>query len=211
MLQRARTLLFLAALLLAPLPALAQSSDVPVPGQSTPPSTGATTTAASEPKRLPLGILSVEVLLSTVFQSGETSFSGTGLRIPMQPAGLLEGFSLVPVIEYWRNSNQVETFGIKSTESDATLGVEFRYEFPREGSFKPYVGIGWGMHFMSSEFEAATLGLDGSDSVTLGGVSALGGITMPITNRLMNIFELKFHYLPDQSQTKLNYGLAWKF
>jgi hypothetical protein len=47
--------------------------------------------------------------------------------------------------------------------------------------------------------------------VTLGGVGALGGITMPITNHLLNIFELKFHYLPDRSQTKLNYGLAWRF
>jgi outer membrane protein W len=146
-----------------------------------------------------------------VFQSGETSFSGTGLRMPMQPAGLLEGFSLVPTIEYWRNRSSVETFGIKSTESDATLGVEFRYEIPREGTFKPYLGLGYGFHFQSSEFEATTLGVEGKDSVTRGGVSVLGGLTMPITTHLLNVFELKFHYLPDDSQTKLNYGLAWRF
>lgn len=209
MFHRARTLLTLAALLAAPLPALAQSSDVPVPGGSNPPAT--TTAAATEPKRLPLGILSVEVLLSTVFQSGQTSFSGTGLRLPMQPAGLLEGFSIVPSIEYWRNRSDVETFGVKSTESDATLGVEFRYEFPRDGTFKPYAGLGYGFHFQSSDVEAPSVNLDEHDSVTRGGVSVLGGITMPITTHLMNVFELKFHYLPDDSQTKLNYGLAWKF
>jgi len=25
------------------------------------------------------------------------------------------------------------------------------------------------------------------------------------------VLELKFHYLPRDSQTKLNYGLSWKF
>lgn len=209
MFHRARTLLTLAALVAMPLPALAQN-DVPVPGGSSKPAT-TTTAAATEPKRLPLGILSVEGLLSTVFQSGETSFSGTGLRIPMQPAGLLEGFSIVPTIEYWRNTNKLDDFGIKTTEKDATLGVEFRYEFPREGTFKPYLGLGYGFHFLSSEVEASAIPLNDHDSVTRGGVSVLGGITMPITTHLMNVFDLKFHYLPDDSQTKLNYGLAWKF
>jgi opacity protein-like surface antigen len=205
MFQRARTLLILAALLAAPLPALAQES-TPVPG-------GAATASApaAEAKRLPLGIFAVEGNLSTIFQSGQSSFSGTGVRLHMQPAGLLEGFSLVPSFEYWRNTNKLDTFGIKATESDATLGLEFRYDFPRDGSFKPYVGLGYGLHFQSSEFSASTLGVDGSDSVTRGGVSVLGGVRMPITSHLVNVFDLKFHYLPDDSQTKLNYGLAWQF
>jgi opacity protein-like surface antigen len=198
----ARRLLILAALLAAPLPALAQSADTPVPGT---PNTAGTETSS------PLGVTSVEGILSTIFQSGQSSFSGTGLRLHLHPSRLMEGFSLVPSLEYWRNSNELDTFGIKSTEKDATLGIEFRYNFPRESAFKPYLGVGYGLHFMSSEFEATTLGLEGSDSVTLGGVSVLGGISMPITERLINVFELKFHYLSDNSQTKLNYGLAWNF
>lgn len=204
--MRARKLLILAALLAAPLPALAQSADTPVPGGAKPAATAATTEKSS-----PLGVTSVEGILSTIFQSGQSSFSGTGLRLHLHPSSLMEGFSLVPSLEYWRNSNQLDTFGIKSTEKDATLGIEFRYQFPRESAFKPYLGVGYGLHFLSSEFEATTLGIDGSDSVTLGGVSVLGGISMPITERLLNVFELKFHYLPDNSQTKLNYGLAWNF
>ena len=203
---RARKLLILAALLAAPLPALAQSADTPVPGGAKPPATATPTDKSS-----PLGVTSVEGILSTIFQSGQSSFSGTGLRLHLHPSRLMEGFSLVPSLEYWRNSNQLDTFGIKSTEKDATLGIEFRYQFPRESAFKPYLGVGYGLHFLSSEFEATTLGIDGSDSVTLGGVSVLGGLSMPITERLLNVFELKFHYLPDNSQTKLNYGLAWNF
>ena len=203
---RARKLLILAALLAAPLPVLAQSADTPVPGGAKP-----STTAAATEKSSPLGITAVEGILSTIFQSGQSSFSGTGIRLHMHPSRLMEGFSLVPSLEYWRNSNQLDTFGIKSTEKDATLGIEFRYQFPRDSAFKPYIGLGYGLHFLSSEFEATTLGIEGQDSVTLGGVSVLGGISMPITERLFNVFELKFHYLPDDSQTKLNYGLAWNF
>jgi opacity protein-like surface antigen len=204
---RARKLLILAALLAAPLPALAQSAETPVPGKT---NAGKPATASSETGS-PLGLTSVEGILSTIFQSGQSSFSGTGLRLHLHPSRMMEGFSLVPSLEYWRNSNELDTFGIKSTEKDATLGIEFRYNFPRESAFKPYLGIGYGLHFLSSEFEATTLGISGNDSVTLGGVSALGGISMPITDRLVNVFELKFHYLSDNSQTKLNYGLAWNF
>jgi len=204
---RARKLLILAALLAAPLPALGQSAETPVPGKS---NTGKPATASTE-NSSPLGVFSVEAVLSTIFQSGQSSFSGTGLRLHMHPSRMMEGFSLVPSLEYWRNSNELDTFGIKSTEKDATLGIEFRYNFPRESAFKPYLGVGYGLHFLSSEFEATTLGLEGNDSVTLGGVSALAGISMPITERLINVFELKYHHLSDNGQTKLNYGLAWNF
>ena len=203
---RARKLLIFAALLAIPQPVLAQSADTPVPGGAKP-----AATASAPEKSSPLGVVSVEGVLSTIFQSGQTSFSGTGLRLHLRPERLMEGFSIVPSLEYWRNSNQLDTFGIKSTEKDATLGIEFRYNFPRESAFKPYVGIGYGLHFLSSSFEAPSFGLEGEDSVTLGGVAALAGITMPITDRLVNVFELKFHHLSDDDQTKLNYGLAWSF
>jgi hypothetical protein len=156
-----------------------------------------------------LSVTNIEGMLSTIFQSGESSFSGIGLRAHVQSPLLIPAISFVPVIEYWRNTNKLEAFDLKSTQNDAALGFEARYTFPREG-FQPYVGGGWSMHFMSSEVHSQSLALDKTDSVTRGSVTFLGGVNMPITAKLSNMIEVKFHYLPGDSQTKLNYGLSWK-
>ena len=170
----------------------------------------AATTLPAHAQNATFGLTDVEAMLSTVFQSERSSFSGIGLRGHLTTPLLMDGFSVTPAIEYWRNSNKLDSFGIKTTQSDATLGVELRYTFAREG-FQPYLGAGWGVHFLASKVTAPTLGLDESDTVTRGGLAVLGGLSMPITARLANVLELKFHYLPRDSQTKLNYGLSWKF
>lgn len=181
MLRRARMLVFLAALAIPALPGAAHA----------------------------LAVTNVEGMLSTIFQSGQSSFSGIGLRVHVQSPQLIPQVSFVPVIEYWRNTNRLDAFDIKSRQTDAALGFEARYTFPRQG-FQPYLGAGWGMHFLSSEVESPSMSLNRSDSVTRGSVSLLGGVTMPITAKLSNVLEVKFHYLPGDSQTKLNYGLSWK-
>ena len=165
--------------------------------------------AAPTPARA-LSVINVEGMLSTIFESGQSSFSGTGLRVHVQSPLLIPEISFVPVIEYWRNTNRLEAFDIKSSQNDAALGFEARYQFPREG-FKPYIGAGWSAHFISSEVHSQSLGLDKTDSVTRGAFTLLGGVNMPITPKLSNVLELKFHYLPGDSQTKLNYGLSYAF
>jgi len=166
--------------------------------------------AAPTPARA-LSVVNVEGMLSTIFESGQSSFSGTGLRVHVQSPLLIPEITFVPVMEYWRNTNTLEAFDIKSTQNDAALGFEARYTFPREGSFKPYLGAGWSAHFMSSEVHSKSLALDKSDSVTRGAMTLVGGVQMPITTKLSNMIELKFHYLPGDSQTKLNYGLSYNF
>ena len=158
-----------------------------------------------------LAATTIEGMLSTIFQSGQSSFSGVGLRVHVQSPLLIPQISFVPVMEYWRNTNKLEAFDIRSTQTDAALGLEARYSFPQHGSFQPYAGLGWSAHFLSSEVQSPSLGLNKSDSVTRGAVTFLGGVGMPITDKLSNMIEIKFHYLPGDSQTKLNYGLSWKF
>jgi hypothetical protein len=152
----------------------------------------------------------VDAMSSTVMQEHQSSFSGLGTRVRLHSARIVEGFDLLPYVEYWRNSTRVEPFGITSTRKDATLGADARFSFKREG-WRPYVGGGFGVHFLSTEVDAPTLGLrHANDSVIKGGLSALAGITFPLSKHLDNFMELKYHHLPGYSQLKLNMGIAWK-
>ncbi|HYM80453.1 MAG TPA: hypothetical protein VEY91_03455 [Candidatus Limnocylindria bacterium] len=153
-------------------------------------------------------IAGVDAMSATVLQKHQSSFSGLALRMRVHPPQLIPQVSLMPTIEYWRNSSNVQPFDIQSTRKDATMGVDLRYDIPREG-FHPYVGTGFGLHFISTEVNAPSLGLQhASDSLIKGGVSLLGGVTFGLAGRLENMIELKYHHIPDHSQLKINWGLA---
>ena len=154
----------------------------------------------------------VDVMTATVMQQNQSSFSGVSARVRLRSTSIVEGFDLLPYVEYWRNGTRIEIPGhtITSTRKDATLGADARYTFQREG-WRPYVGAGLGVHFLSTEVDAPSLGLNhANDSVIKGGLSALAGITFPLTKRLDNFMELKYHHLPGSSQLKINMGIAWK-
>jgi opacity family porin len=152
----------------------------------------------------------VEGMTATVLQKGQSSFSGLGLRLRLQPATLPPGFSLMPTIEYWRNTSNIRPFGIEATRKDATLSADLRYDFAHTG-WQPYAGVGFAVHFISSEVDAPTLGLDkASDSLIKGGVAALGGVSFALTDRFANLLELKYHHVPDHSQLKINWGISYK-
>ncbi len=155
-------------------------------------------------------IAGVDAMTSTIMQEHQSSFSGLALRVGLKSARIVEGFDLLPYVEYWRTSTTVEPFNITTARKDATLGADVRYSFRRSG-WRPYVGAGLGVHFLSSEVEAPSLGLDhGSNSVTRGGLSALGGAAFPLTSHLDNFFELKYHHLSGMSQLKISFGLGWR-
>lgn len=181
----ARTLIFLIAL--AAFPALGHAAD---PGPSSP-------------------IAGVDGMTATVIQKDQSSFSGLGFRMRIHPQQLIAAIELMPTIEYWRNTNKISKFGIESTRKDATLAFDARYEFPVTG-WHPYLGAGFGVHFISTRVNAPSLGLDeASDSLIKGGVSALGGFSFALSGRLSNLLELKYHHIPDHSQLKLNWGLSY--
>ena len=131
----------------------------------------AATSPASTPVVTPAGTLTaVEALTSTVLQEGQSSFSGLALRVRFQPPQLMKQFEIMPTIEWWRNSNTIQPYGIETTRKDATLGVDGRWNFGGT-TFKPYAGAGFALHFLSNRVSAPILGLnEATDSVTKGGL-----------------------------------------
>ena len=155
-------------------------------------------------------LTALEAMSSTVMQQGQSSFSGVGLRVRLHPERLIKQVELMPAFEYWRNTSTVHPYGIHSMRKDATLALDARYVFNPAG-WQPYVGAGYALHFLSSSVDAPTLGIhDASDSVIKGGLAALAGVTVGLSGKFDNFFELKYHHIPDYRQLKINWGLAFK-
>lgn len=162
--------------------------------------------AASAPS-----LLGVDVMTANVMQEKQSSFSGLGLRVRLHDERLIDAVTFMPTVEYWRSSSTVTGFGIHSVRSDATLGCDIRYALRATG-WKPYVGGGYALHFLESEVNAPALGLNNaSHALTKGGVTALAGATFPLTGRLENVVELKYHHVTDYRQLKINMGLAYSW
>jgi opacity protein-like surface antigen len=152
----------------------------------------------------------IDIMSATVLQEGQSSFSGLGLRVRLHPERLVAGVEILPSVEYWRNSSTVTPYNIRATRKDATLGVDARYSFQIH-NWNPYVGAGLGLHFLSSEINAPSLGLtQATNSVVKGGLAALVGTTFALTPRVDNFIELKYHHITDYRQLKINWGLAIK-
>ncbi len=155
-------------------------------------------------------LVGIEAMMATVMQEEQSSFSGLALRIRLQPPQLLKQIEIMPTIEYWRNSNHLATYDVSTERKDATLGIDMRYNF-EAGSFRPYLGAGWALHFLSSEVEAPGLGLPASsNSISKGGLAVLGGVSFPITERFENFLDLKYHHVTDYRQLKFNWGFTYK-
>jgi hypothetical protein len=167
--------------------------------------------ATPSPVPSPSDFKSLEGVTSTIFQKRQSSFSGIGLRMRVRVPQLIEGFSVVPMIEYWRNRSTLEDFGVEATRKDATLGALLRYDWKREG-WQPYAGAGIGLHFLSAQLDAPSLGFDDeSESVMKGGLALLGGVRFGLAGKLGNLIELEYHGIGEQSQLKFNWGLSYDF
>ena len=168
----------------------------------------ALTSVALAPPVSAMKLTALDVMTSTVMQEGQSSFSGVALRARMTSPIFVQGIEFMPTIEYWRNANSLEAFGIHTTRKDATLAVDMRYAFKSTGT-RPYVGAGFGVHFLSSSVDAPSLGLiDQSDALIKGGFGILAGVSFPLTQKVENFLELKYHHVPDYRQLKFNWGLS---
>lgn len=162
--------------------------------------------ALAAPARAGGGLSGIDAMTATVFQEGQSSFSGLGLRFRVQNPNLIDNIEFLPAVEYWRNSTTLSVFGLHAVRRDATLGGDARYLFPGE-AWRPYVGAGVAVHFLSSEVE---FGANRShDSLTKGGLTLLGGVAFGSKSRLGNFVEVKGHFVPGYRQLKLNMGLSW--
>lgn len=152
----------------------------------------------------------LDAMTSTVMQEGQSSFSGLAIRTRLHDLRLIDGWEVMPSIEYWRNGSTVQPFGIQTSRRDLTLAVDVRYNFRQEG-WSPYLGVGVAAHSLSNRVNAPGLGLiDAEDSLLKGGLSALAGASFPMGARFENFVEFKYHHVTDYRQLKLNWGLSWK-
>lgn len=178
-------------------------------GSTPTPATTPATTPASPSPVVNTGLTGIEAMTATVFQKGQSSFSGVALRVRLKDARLLPSIELLPTVEYWRNSTSIGAFGIKAVRRDATLGTDARWLFPGD-NWRLYAGAGLAVHFLDSEVDAPSLGLnDASHGLTKGGLGLLGGIAFGTKSRLGNFLEVKGHLVGDYEQLKINMGLSW--
>ena len=164
---------------------------------------------ASAPVRAADGLTGIDAMTATVFQEGQSSFSGLAIRARLHDSRFLENVEFLPTVEYWRNSSTVEAFNLSTVRRDATLGADARWLFPGE-AWRIYAGAGLAVHFLSSQVNAPTLGLrDEKDSLTKGGLALLGGVAFGTKSRLGNFIEVKGHLVGGFRQLKINMGLSW--
>jgi hypothetical protein len=152
-----------------------------------------------------------DLMSATVMQEKQSSFSGLAARLRLTIPGTIPGIEVLPTVEYWRNSTTLTPYDIKGTRVDATLGGDIRYAF-EAGPWHPYLGAGYGIHFLSTQVNGSdprvvSIG-NASDSVIKGGLSALGGFTFPLTQRIDNFLEVKYHHIPEYKQFKINWGIS---
>lgn len=156
-------------------------------------------------------ITGVDGMSSTIMQHDQTSFSGLAVRMRVAPTPALKGLEIMPGIEYWRTSTTLQIYDIRSQRRDATLGADVRYRFPIK-TWSPYLGAGFGIHFLSSSVRAPLLGVPlESHSIMKGGLAVLGGLSFPLAGAFESFIEGKYHALPDYEQLKLSWGLAYTF
>jgi hypothetical protein len=155
------------------------------------------------------GLTGADAMTATVFQEGQSSFSGLGLRFRLQDPRLMESIEILPTVEYWRNSSSIDSYGLRTVRRDATLAADLRWLFPGD-SWRLYAGGGVAVHFLSNEVNAPGLGVtDANDSFTKGGFTLLAGATFGTRSRLGNFIEAKGHLVGGYRQLKVNLGLCW--
>ena len=162
---------------------------------------------AAAPAHAAGGLIGMDAMMATVFQDGQSSFSGLALRGRLHNSMFLENVEFLPTVEYWRNSSSVSAFGLNAIRRDATMGADARWLFPGE-AWRFYAGGGYAIHFLSNEVNAPIIG-HRNDSLTKGGVTLLGGIAYGTKSRFGNFIEVKGHLIGDFRQLKINMGLSW--
>jgi hypothetical protein len=160
------------------------------------------------PARAAGGLTGIDIMTATVFQEGQSSFSGLGLRFRINDPRLADNIEILPTFEYWRNSSTVSAYDLHSVRRDGTLGGDIRYVFPGE-TWRFYAGTGVAVHFLSDQVDAPTIGVVGDDSKTKGGLTMLAGLWFGSRSKVGNFLEVKGHLVGGYRQLKINMGLTW--
>jgi hypothetical protein len=170
-----------------------------------------TTPAAPLPVRSG-GLVGFDAMTGTVFQEGQSSFSGIGMRLRVRSASLKPNLEFMPTMEYWQNTSRLDAFDIRTRRRDATLGLDARWSFIGTKTWQPYAGAGFALHFLDDELRAPRYGTPrASTGVVRGGLDALAGVDFGMGSRIGSFVEFKFHNVSHYRQLKFNTGLSWNF
>ena len=169
----------------------------------------ASSAMTAAPARAAGGLTGIDAMMATVFQEGQSSFSGLGMRFRISDSRLTDNIDFLPTVEYWRNSSKLDAFGLSAVRRDGTIGADVRWLFPGD-AWRFYAGTGISAHFISTEVDAPQFGLnEANDSLTKGGMTLLGGVWFGSRSSLGNFIEAKAHLVGGYRQIKINFGLSW--
>ena len=98
----------------------------------------ATLALSAPPARAAGGLTGMDAMTATVFQEGQSSFSGLALRFRLKDPRLMESIEILPTVEYWRNSSSIDAFGLNTIRRDGTRTPSGRTR--RSGLARPMTG-----------------------------------------------------------------------
>jgi hypothetical protein len=150
-------------------------------------------------------------MMQTVKQEGQSAFSGLGLRGRITSDDLPVHLTLMPTLEYWRNSANLRDFNIEAAQKDLALGLDARYEMAF-GTWHPYAGGGLAAHFINSTLSAPSQGIErAQQDHTKFAPDILAGLQLAPLGPIQSFLEVKYAFVTDYQQFKLNWGLGVNF
>ena len=153
----------------------------------------------------------IDGMMQTVKQQDQSAFTGLGLRARITSDDLPVHLTLMPTLEYWRNSANLKDFDIEAAEKDLSLGLDGRYEMTF-GAWHPYAGAGFAAHFINTEFAAPQLGVGQTQADhTKFAPNLLAGLQLAPLGPIQSFLETKYAFVSDFKQFKLNWGLGVNF
>ena len=150
-------------------------------------------------------------MMQTIKQQGQSAFSGLGMRARITSDDLPMHLTLMPTLEYWRNSANLKDFDIEAAQKDLAVGLDGRYEM-EFGTWRPYAGAGLEAHFINSQFSAPQIGVPAaSEDHTKLAPNLLAGLQLAPLGPIQSFLEAKYAFVSDFQQFKLNWGLGVNF
>jgi hypothetical protein len=162
-----------------------------------------------------VGLSRIEFAQQSVKLSQQSFVTGMGLRFHLAGGDLNEGLVVVPALEYWRDTDRLPELGVPELmQRDWRLGGDLRYRMGHGQGWRPYGGVGLGLHLTKSRSTvqtASTPEITRSHSSNKLAPNFLLGVDLPAAGRIRNSIELNWHMVPDLRQFKINFGLGVEF
>jgi opacity protein-like surface antigen len=156
-----------------------------------------------------LGLVGVDVMQQSVRQRGHSSITGTAIRGRIENDDLPIGITLMPSIDYWRDKDVLDDFGVVAVQRDWRFGVDARYDW-QWGNWSPYAGGGLALHDIETRYSAP-----GQPESEVGhskiGPDVFLGLQLAPTGWLQSFVEVKYDFVSNYSQFKFNYGFGINF